>query len=274
MHNVHWKFSPFIIYGIIYCPVCFYVYLTEIFQLLVEKAAMCLYSPWAKHLVYVHLHGFLLYLWSCLKCFTNMYIYELISFLVCLLRHIAKCLVYVILVYVILVYVILVYVILVYVILVYVILVYVILVYVILVYVILVYVILVYVILVYVILVYVILVYVILVYVILVYVILVYVIYLQCFPSGDYLQTVVRERETPMFKSGSIPNKWGWPDSPQPSSNLIYAKTPFGKVHLAFPGQLCSGFNLVGTFILSCCISSVFWAWKFVTKSVNWPSCK
>ena len=27
-------------------------------------------------------------------------------------------------------------------------------------------------------------------------------------------------------KSGSIPNKCGWPDSPQPSSNLIYANTP------------------------------------------------
>ena len=47
--------------------------------------------------------------------------------------------------------------------------------------------------------------------------------------KNEYL---VKERH-PCLKSGGIPNKWGWPDSPQPSSNLVVSPTSgCGQTHL------------------------------------------
>ena len=39
------------------------------------------------------------------------------------------------------------------------------------------------------------------------------------------------------LKSGSIPNNWGWPDSPQPSSNPVYADIPLWTAKCIFPSQ-------------------------------------
>ena len=47
-------------------------------------------------------------------------------------------------------------------------------------------------------------------------------------------------------KSGSIPNRWGWLDSPQPSSNLVYAITPLWSAKYIFSSQ-----TYIHTFILN-----------------------
>ena len=50
-------------------------------------------------------------------------------------------------------------------------------------------------------------------------------------------------------QSGSIPDKWGWPDSPQPSSNLINAYNPRWMAKSIFAQNLTSLF--IPTFKLS-----------------------
>ena len=53
-----------------------------------------------------------------------------------------------------------------------------------------------------------------------------------------YIFSVAPLRERHQYlKSGSIPNKWGCPDSPQPRSNLVYADTPHWTAKCTFPSQ-------------------------------------
>ena len=47
---------------------------------------------------------------------------------------------------------------------------------------------------------------------------------------------LMRERHQ-YLKSGSIHNKWGWPDSPQTGSNLVYADTQLWSAKGIFPSQ-------------------------------------
>ena len=52
------------------------------------------------------------------------------------------------------------------------------------------------------------------------------------------LYFIPRPREkNQCLKSGRIHNKWWWPDSPQPSNNLIYTNTPLWSAKCIFPFQ-------------------------------------
>ena len=62
-------------------------------------------------------------------------------------------------------------------------------------------------------------------------------------------------------KSGSIPKKWGWTDSPQPSSNLTYSDTPLWTSKCIFPSQA----NLASS---STCLFHVLFGLHFFL----WPS--
>ena len=64
---------------------------------------------------------------------------------------------------------------------------------------------------------------------------------------------ICRERRQ-YLKYGSIPKKWGWPDSPQPSSNPIYTDTPLRTANGIFPSQT----NL-HTFFINLLFSCLLW---------------
>ena len=72
-------------------------------------------------------------------------------------------------------------------------------------------------------------------------------------PFSSFYQDSVGER-VQCLKCGSIPNKWGWPDSPQPSRYLIYADTPLWSAKCIFPSltNLC-------TFFLSLLLPCPLW---------------
>ena len=59
--------------------------------------------------------------------------------------------------------------------------------------------------------------------------------------SCEALSAVISSAHTQRhqsLKSGSIPNKWRWPDSPQPSSSPVYADTPIWATKCIFPSQI------------------------------------